>query len=43
MKGLFSVCILLGLLITSPAQSQELYDDFKGHYSALKSGLPIGW
>ncbi len=30
MKGLFSVCILLGLLITSPAQSQELYDDFTG-------------
>lgn len=30
MKGLLSVCVVFGLLITSPAQSQELYDDFTG-------------
>ena len=30
MKGLLSACIVMGLLITSPAQSQELYDDFTG-------------
>jgi len=30
MKSLLSICVILGLLITPLAQSQELYDDFTG-------------
>ena len=30
MKGVMLVCVILALLVSSPAQSQTLYDDFTG-------------
>jgi hypothetical protein len=30
MKGLLLLCVVLAILISSPVQSQTLYDDFTG-------------
>ena len=30
MKGVMLVCVILALLVSSPVQSQTLYDDFTG-------------